>query len=679
MRLTSSALTVSLLSAASLGSIDAFTFFTPTVLKRTYSISTSLEALYTPRTVQNTFLDVDFEKCESSELYSEAVKNTSPMKDTMRAESDMTTSPSNQIPSIPFSVIKKKPSNISETFDNDFQRAVDAMHNKIRQESSPQIKTSDEVAPDLPSSEPLSWSTDQPKSSFGNNGYHNEKNTISKVPKTLTNMFRKKEKESLNSLQNDVASGDEIDVSVEAPSTKNPEHDYRTDYSSTNNWIASESENESVYEDIYHGSYSSDKDPLIPIPYFIAEPNDEIEMSHTFTLDSGADKSRFQKKESSFSEKEKKIDQAQLNAVIANQKKLIAMKNEIMSTNHRLTASDLIPNQEIVDEEDDNDQEESTQEDIQPSSVQYESKKKKKIDEKDSIRDLPLSTAISNQKQLLATSTNHKRVTVNDLIPKHDQESAQYQETQTAYREKKVEEFYNMDPITRLPQMVNLKHMNQYDSSHDQGGVTASHDYGAHMPQGGSAGYGEQQFMSNGPFYQGYSGSNSQQGYGGAYQNGYNGPMSTGANRGNLMVSPHGDIIDLKFVGGNPGMSYGTASSSRYNNSAGINIMGEGYRPGYDLNVPMPGMGAYGGPSGYGSFTGPSGQNGSPSMAGDYNHYGMQGPTQQGPTHGAMHGGAQSGASWDSPQSNKMVLPQSVLGESGKCHEGIQPSNIEMY
>lgn len=614
-------------------------------------LSTSLEALYTPRTVQNTFLDADFEKCESSELYSEAVKNTSPIKDTMRSDSERTNSPSSQIPSIPYSVTKKTTRNISETFDNDFQRAVDAMQDKIRQETSPQIKASEVDASDSPSREPFSWSTDQPSLSSGNNDYENGENkSHSKIPKTLTNMFRKKDKESVTA---STTSAEEIDVAASLPSTMNQKDDDETNNASTNKWLTAESMNnedytmeEFDYENDYHEAYIPDKEPLIPIPYFVAEPNDDIEMSQTFTLDSEADRSRSQKKHTPISEEEK----MKLRAVIENQKRLLEKGKEIMSSNHRLTASDLISSHDEQEAE-----EEITNEDKQPIGVQFESKKKKKTDGNESVNDLPLNTAISNQKQLLATKTNHKRVTVNDLIPKHDQESKQYQETQTVYREKKVEEFYNMDPITRLPQMVNLKHMNQYNSSQNPGGASVSQEYGAQMSQGGNAGFGQQQVMPSGPFYQGHSALNSQQGYGGDYQTGYNGPMSAGGNRGNVMVSPQGDIIDLKFVGGNPGMSYGTASSSQYNNSAGINLMGGGYGSGYGMNGPMPGMSAYGGQSGYGSFTGQEGQNG----GGSYN-YGMPGPTN-----GAMHNGAQSGASWDSPQTNKMVLPQSVLGESG--------------
>lgn len=638
MRFASSALTASLLSATSFGGTTAFTLFTPNVLKRTYVVSTSLEALYTPRTVQNTFLDVDFEKCESSELYSEAVKNTSPIKDTTRVDPEKTNSSSNQIPTIPYSVTKKKTRNISETFDNDFQRAVDAMHDKIRQE------TSEDGAPDSPS---LSWSTDQPVTSFGNNGYDSGKKTHTKVPETLTNMFRKKEKEPVHSS----SSEEELDVATSRPSAMNLEDDGQTNHASTNNWLTAESKHDNLYktkefdyENIYHEPYAPNEEPLIQIPYFVAEQYDEIEMSQTFTLDSEADRTRFQKRHTAISEDEK----MKLRAVIENQKRLLEKEKEIMSTNHRLSASDLTSTQDEQESE-----EEISKEDKQIIGVQFESKKNK-TDKKESISDLPLSTAISNQKQLLATNANHKRVTVKDLIPNHDQDLHQYQETQTVHREKKVEEFYNMDPITRLPQMVNLKHMNQYNSSQNPGGFYTSQEYGAQMPQGGNAGYSEQQLVSSGPFYQGYSGLNSQQGYGGDYQNGYNGPMSAGGNRGNVMVSPQGDIIDLKFVGGNPGMSYGTASSSRYNNSAGINLMGRGYGTGYSMNGSMSGMGAYGGPSGYG----PAGQNG-----GEHYNYGMQGPTN-----GAMHNGAQSGTSWDSPQTNKMVLPQSVLGESGKCY-----------
>lgn len=635
MRFASSALTASLLSATSFGGTTAFTLFTPNVLKRTYVVSTSLEALYTPRTIQNTFRDADFEKCESSELYSEAVKNTSPIKDPMRVDPEKTNSSSNQIPTIPYSVTKKKTRNISETFDNDFQRAVDAMHDKIRQE------TSEDGALDSPS---LSWSTDQPVTSSGNNGYVGEKKTHPKVPESLSNMFRKKEKEPVNSS----SSEEELDEAAGRPSAMNLEDDDQTNHASTNDWLTAESRNDSLYkmeeseyENIYHEPYALNEEPLIQIPYFVAEQNDEIEMSQTFTLDSEADRTRFQKRHTAISEDEK----MKLRAVIENQKRLLEKEKEILSTNHRLTASDLTSIQDEQESE-----EEISKEDIQIIGVQFESKKNK-ADKKESISDLPLSTAISNQKQLLATSANHKRVTVKDLIPNHDQESKQYQETQTVYREKKVEEFYNMDPITRLPQMVNLKHMNQYNSSQNLGGFNVSQEYGAQMPQGGNTGYSEQQVMPSGPFYQGYSGFNSQQGYGGDYQNSYNGPMSAGGNRGNVMVSPQGDIIDLKFVGGNPGMSYGTASSSRYNNSAGINLMGGGYGPGYSMNGSMSDMGAYGGPSGYG----PAGQNG-----GEHYNYGMQGPTN-----GAMHNGAQSGTSWDSPQTNKMVLPQSVLGESG--------------
>lgn len=636
MRLTNSAVSLLILSSTSILSSDAFSFFTPFGLtRRTGGCSTTLDALYTPRTTQKPFYENDFEKCESSQLYVEAVK-LSATKDS--GESKKTTT---QIPSIPFSVSKSNSSVISETFSNEFTKAVEAMQEKIHHQNAFLASNSSKEP-----NEPIEWSTDQPTSSFGMNGYSLKKESTTTISKPVSEIFRKKAKYSKNLPVTDFTA----DMSTNSQSDPVVNHDPSTDNCapSADDWLngtlsVSKIQSdvtvddfceivENIYEDIYNEPLNCselfpDEESVQQVPYYIAD-SDEYHSEH--------DDVHVEKKSPMLHENQR----MKLQAVIENQKRLMELEKKHSSLHHRITAEDLI---------------------ILPKEVEKEAEvavkvskqaKEKEITKNLSVTDSPVSAAISNQNQLLSSSSTAKRITAEDLISKQEKYAPQYvQESQNFAQQKKVEAFYNMDPITRLPQMVNLKHMNQYSMSSEM----TSNDNQS------TTGYTEQQMMSYGPAQHGYG---VIQGYGGVSQYGASGIRSN-----TMMMSPQGDIVDLKFVGGNPGMSYGTSSSSRYNNSAGINIMGGHYRPGvhgYDSPSPFS-MGVpdklsnafpYGNSNGYGY---PAVSQGQSFSNGVYNSYGMTGMS-----HSNISDGSQSGAGWDSPGENKMILPQSVLGESGK-------------